>query len=71
MIKQVFQIRDMHCTMCSMNIDGALEDLPGVKEANTSFARARTEVVYDPAAVSVDTLIAAIREAGYEASALS
>lgn len=43
-IRQRFQITNMHCTMCSMNIDGALEDLPGVTEATTSFARSRSEV---------------------------
>jgi copper chaperone CopZ len=66
MIKRVFRIRDMHCTMCSMTIDGALEDLPGVQEANTSFIRAQTEVTYDPSTVSVEALVAAIRQAGYE-----
>lgn len=68
MIKQVLRIHDMHCAMCSMNIDGALEELPGVKEANTSYARARSEVTYDPSQVSLDKLLAVIREAGYEAS---
>jgi copper chaperone CopZ len=67
-IRQRLVIRDMHCTMCSMHIDGALEDLPGVKEANTSFARGHTTVTYDPDRVSLDALLAAIRDAGYEAS---
>lgn len=66
MIKHVIPIRDMHCTMCSMTIDGALEDLPGVLEANTSFVRAQTEVTYDPSTVSFETLLGAIRQAGYE-----
>ncbi len=66
MIKQVIAIRDMHCLMCSMTIDGALENLPGVSEANTSFVRAQTEVTFDPSAVSLEALVAAIRQAGYE-----
>ncbi len=66
MITHVIRIRDMHCTMCSMTIDGALEDLPGVKEATTSFVRAQTEVTYDPSTVSFEALVNAIRHAGYE-----
>lgn len=66
MIKHVFRVRGMHCTMCSMTIDGALEGIPGVEEANTSFIRAQTEVTYDPSTVSVEVLVAAIRTAGYE-----
>jgi len=65
-IKHVFRIRDMHCTMCCMTIDGALEDLPGVEAANSSFVRAQTEVTYDPSTVSLEALLDAIRQAGYE-----
>jgi copper chaperone CopZ len=69
-IKQAFQIRDMHCAMCSVTINSVLEDLAGVEEASTSYARSRTEVTYDPAQVSVDAILAALRGAGYEAVAL-
>ena len=47
MIKKKFTIGGMHCTSCAMNIDGELEDTPGVKEANTSYVKQRTEVLYD------------------------
>jgi copper chaperone len=65
MKKQRFVIQEMHCTSCAMIIDGTLEELPGVKEANTSFARGRTEVVFDPYQISVEQLVAAVQEAGY------
>ena len=58
-------IEGMHCASCAMAIDMELEDLPGVQEARTSFARATTEVVFDPRRVGLDAVIAAIREAGY------
>ncbi len=51
-----------------MAIDGALEDLPGVEEARTDFARATTEVAFDRARVDLEAIIAAIRAAGYTAS---
>jgi copper chaperone CopZ len=68
MIKtQCFKISGMHCTSCAMNIDGELEDTPGVKSANTNYAKSQTNVKYDPDKVTDKDLSAAIRRAGYEA----
>jgi copper chaperone CopZ len=50
-----------------MSIDGALEDIPGVTRSETNYAKARTVVTYDPAAVSLDAMIAAVKELGYDA----
>lgn len=68
---QTLRIAGMHCASCAMAIDLALEELPGVAEARTSYARATTAVVFDPARVSVAALIAAVREAGYSARPLA
>lgn len=65
--RTTLRIADMHCASCAMAIDLALEDLPGVTEARTSYARATTEVTFDPSRVGREDLIAAIREAGYAA----
>jgi copper chaperone CopZ len=66
-MQQRFKINGMHCASCAMSIDMDLEDLPGVERAQTSFARAMTEVMFDPAQVSPETIVATIRQAGYEA----
>lgn len=65
---QTLRIAGMHCSSCAMAIDMDLEDVPGVVEARTNFARGTTEVVFDPAQVDQEMIIAAIREAGYTAS---
>ena len=52
-----------------MNIDGALEDLPGVQEANTSYARSKLEVSFDPAQVSLDKIVNTIEGEGFTAQA--
>lgn len=67
MVKQRFQIQGMHCVGCAMTIDGAVEDLPGVKSATTNYARQNAEVEYDEAKVTEAQIIAAIQEAGYTA----
>lgn len=68
MIKKIFRIEGMHCTSCAMNIDGELEDVNGVKESNTSYARQLTEVLYDESLVEEVAIIAAIKKAGYAAN---
>ncbi len=65
--RRTLRIAGMHCASCAMAIDLELEDLPGVAEARTSYARATTAVVFDPARVGLDAIIAAIRQAGYAA----
>ena len=65
MKKVVFKIVDMHCTSCSISIDGDLEDTEGVKRARTSYAKALTEVEFDPASVSEKQLKEIIRKTGY------
>ncbi len=66
-MKKHFQIRGMHCVGCAMTVDGALEDLPGVKSARTNYARQVAEVEYDERKVTDARLIEAIRAAGYQA----
>ena len=62
MTRQKLRIVGMHCTSCAMAIDIDLEELPGVKEAKTSFARSTTEVVFDPAKVALETIVRTIAE---------
>lgn len=57
----------LHCQSCSMLVQMELEDLGGVESAVSDFRTGMTDVVYDPASVTVDDLIAAVVRAGYGA----
>lgn len=70
MIKKMFKISGMHCTSCAMNIDGELEDTDGVKQANTNYAKAQTEVEFDENKLNDKKIITIIKNVGYTASAL-
>lgn len=61
-------IKGMHCTSCAMNIDGDLEDTPGVKEAKTNYARQETVVTFEDNQVTTSELIAVIQKLGYDAT---
>jgi copper ion binding protein len=67
MIKQRFAISGMHCTGCVMAVEGAIEDLSGVKSANANYAKQTADVEYDEGRVSIEAIVAAVAEAGYEA----
>jgi len=68
MIKKKFQIQGMHCVGCAMTVDGAVEDLTGVRSATTNYARQVAEIEYDEKKVTEAQIIAAIQTAGYKAS---
>ena len=70
MTKQRFQIPDMHCVGCTIAVEGAIEDLPGVKAANANYARQIADVEYDETQITTAAIIAAVQEAGYAAQPL-
>jgi len=59
------KIDGMHCTSCSLSIDGELEDTNGVISATTSYAKSETKVIYDPKKVTVDEIKKVIESLDY------
>ncbi len=57
----------MTCSSCQTVIERSLAAVPGVKKAVVNLAAESATVDYDPAAVSIDELIGAVRSAGYDA----
>lgn len=60
------KISGMHCTSCSLSIDGELEDTPGVITSNTSYAKSVTKVEVMPGEVSREQLVKVIESLGYQ-----
>lgn len=69
-VKKKFRITDMHCSSCALTIDMDLEDLDGVKQSNTSYAKGETEVEFDPKKISEELLLKTIKNSGYSAQAI-
>jgi len=67
MIKKKFKITDMHCSSCALTIDMDLEDLDGVKFAQTSYAKAETEIEFDPEKITDQVIYETIKKSGYSA----
>lgn len=64
----VLKIDGMHCVSCSLNIDGELEELDGVNEVETSYAKAVTVVNYDPKRTDLKKVKDVIEKLGYKVS---
>ena len=61
-------ITGMTCANCAMNIERTLnKKVPGVVKASVNFASERAAVRYLPNLTSIEEMIAAIRQAGYDA----
>lgn len=57
----------LHCSSCAVNIDLALEDLPGVISSKTNYARSVATVSYEEEKIEPKTIIAEIEKLGYKA----
>jgi Cu+-exporting ATPase len=62
------KIRGMHCASCANTIQEALKEVPGVKDATVNFAMEQATVVHDDAMTSPSPFVAAVKDAGYEAT---
>jgi len=69
-IKKKLKIDGMHCTSCAMNIDFDLEDLNGVKNVKTNYAKQESEVEFDEEKVKEEEIIKTIEKTGYKATPL-
>lgn len=65
MTKTIVKISGMHCSSCSMRIDGDLEELDGVKMSQTNFAKGQSEIEFDESKVNVNKIKEIIQNAGY------
>jgi Cu+-exporting ATPase len=59
-------IAGMTCATCAVRNEKALRRVPGVDAASVNFATERASVTYDPATATLDDVIAAVDQAGYE-----
>lgn len=70
MIKKTYSIPDMHCSNCSMKLEGIEDELPGIKEINASYHKQQMTVEFDESQVNEEQIIAAVTKKGYTAKAI-
>ncbi len=67
MKKITLSIAGMSCQGCANTVKGALAGVEGVRRADVSLEQEQARLVLENAG-SVDDLVSAVQEAGYEAS---
>lgn len=65
------RIIGMTCTSCSTTVESALQSLPGVERAQVALATEEGEVRYDPKLLTLDQILGAVEDTGFEAVVLS
>ncbi|HHX59396.1 MAG TPA: copper-translocating P-type ATPase [Epulopiscium sp.] len=68
---QKFNVTGMTCSSCSANVEKTVNKLPGVKLASVNLLSNSMTVDYDKAIMDNATIIKAIEDAGYQASAVT
>ena len=61
-----FGVQGMTCAACVARVERTIKKLPGVTEATVNLATENATVEFEPAAVSLDEIQAAVLNAGYE-----
>lgn len=65
-----FEIGGMTCAACAARVEKVLSRLPGVSQASVNLATERALIRFDPEAIRLSELRAAIQKAGYTAQSL-
>ncbi len=64
----VLKIQGMHCGGCAQSVKRLLEREPGVKSAEVAFETGDARVLFDPAQLDEQRLIALVQQPGYQAT---
>lgn len=59
-------LKGLHCSSCAVNIDLSLEDLPGVINSTTNYAKSLASVSYEEKKIEPKTILAEIEKLGYQ-----
>ncbi len=71
MSTQLFSVPKMHCSACVMLLEGLEDEVKGIEKVEASFKRQQMKVQYDETQVSVEKIIEAARNEGYEATPIN
>lgn len=66
MTKTTLTVPDISCGHCKMSIEGAVADLRGVSTVEVAVEDRTVDLTFDDATVTLDQIIDAIEDQGYE-----
>lgn len=60
-----FKLSGLHCVTCALTIDVELEDMIGIKESKTNYAKSILQVMYNENIITIQKIIQLIKQLGY------
>ena len=66
MIQETIKVEGMSCMHCQMRVKKAVEAVEGVQKADVNLHTKQVVVDYEEDKANLETVKAAVREAGYE-----
>ena len=67
MARAVIAVEGMTCAACTIAVEGGLTQIEGVQHVSANVAGKSVAAVYDPDRVSLQQLVEAINQTGYQA----
>lgn len=65
----ILAVEGMTCSSCIRHVEHALRELSGVAKVAVNLKDGKVRVEHDPSGASIDEMIEALGEAGYESRA--
>ena len=65
MTQITFHIPDMHCSSCSMRLEGIEDELEGIKKIKASYLKQTLDIIFDEQKVTTERIRQAIIALGY------
>ncbi len=69
MTQVTLNVPDISCGHCKMSIEGAVNELSGIESAVVDIEGRTVAVAFDDAAQTLETVVNAIEEQGYDVAA--
>jgi copper chaperone len=70
-MEKTLNVQGMSCGHCKASVEGALQKLDGVSAADVNLEAGTVVVSYDEVNVTVDTMVEAIEDQGYDVTVQS
>lgn len=66
MTERVLFVPDISCDHCKSSIESAVSELPGIGKVAVDISERTVGLTFDEAQISLETIIEAMAEVGYE-----
>lgn len=65
---KTLEVKGMHCASCAVNVKKAIENTPGVIDANVNIATNKATITYDPSQADLQLVLKNVEKIGYSLS---